>query len=142
MFGRNEDILNAILNDDDISSLPIPQSREEALLLGVLAKIRNGGGSGGGSSATDLIHICVSGEYNQITGIPTVSIPNRNTLYLVPTSSSAQGNLFDEWVYVNNNWEQIGSVSFQIPQSDWAQTDSTAADYIKNKPSSASEVGF
>lgn len=137
---RNEAILQAILNDEDLSGLGIPQSREEALLLGVLAKIRNGGGSGG--SVPDLIHICTSGEYNQITGIPTVSIPNRNTLYLVPTSSSAQGNLFDEWVYANNNWEQVGSVSFQIPQSDWAQTDSTAADYIKNKPSSASGVGF
>lgn len=27
-------------------------------------------------------------------------------------------------------------------QSDWAQTDTTAPDYIKNKPSSASGVGF
>lgn len=142
MLGRNEDILNAILNDEDISSLPIPQSREEALLLGVLAKIRNGGESGGGSSATDLIHICVSGEYNQITGAPTISVPNKNTLYLVPNSSATTGNIFDEWVYANSSWERVGSVSVQIPQSDWAQTDSSAADYIKNKPSTASGVGF
>ena len=137
-LSRNEDILNAILNDEDISSLPVPQSREEALLLGILEKIR----SGGGGSVTDLIHICVSGEYNQITGAPTVTDPSINTLYLVPTSSASTGNIFDEWIYANNNWERVGYVSVQIPQSDWAQTDSTAADYIKNKPSTASGVGF
>lgn len=108
-FSRNDDILNAIINDEDISGLSAPQSREETLLLGILKKIQNGGGSG---TAKDLIHICASSEYNHSTGIPIIDSPSENTLYLVPASSAATGNLFDEWVYANNNWERIGPVNF------------------------------
>ncbi len=113
-FSRNEEILQAILNDEDISGLPVPQSREEALLLGILDKIRNGGGG----SAKELIHICTTDEYNQITGVPTISSPDEGTLYLVPASSATTGNLFDEWAYANSAWERVGSVNVDAPVKD------------------------
>ena len=103
---RNEDILNAILNDD-ISALPNPQSREEALLIGILEKIRNSGGS-----AKDFINICTDGEYNGVTGVPTIDAPSENIIYMVPSSSNVAGNLFDEWIYVNNKWERLGPVKY------------------------------
>ena len=80
------------------------------------------------------IHICTSDEYDHSTGVPTISSPDEGTLYLVPASSATTGNLFDEWVYVDSAWEKVGSASINIEQSDWAQTDTTAQDYIKNKP--------
>lgn len=113
-ISRNEDILQAILNDEDISNLPVPQSREEALLLGILDKIK---GSGGGAGK-ELIHICTTDEYNQITGVPTVSSPSDSTLYLVPASSATAGNLFDEWVYADSKWERVGSVDVDVPVKD------------------------
>lgn len=86
---------------------------------------------GGGSLP---IHICTSDEYDHSTGVPTISSPDEGTLYLVPASSATTGNLFVEWVYVNSAWEKVGSVDVEIPQSDWTQNDTTAADYIKHKP--------
>ena len=128
MQSRVEDILMAIINGTSSSELPPPQSRNEALLLRVLDKINEGGG---GSLP---IHICTSDEYNHTTGVPTITNPDEGTLYLVPASSATTGNLFDEWVYVDSAWEKVGSVDVEIPQSDWTQNDSTAADYIKHKP--------
>lgn len=86
--------------------------------------------SGGGLP----IHICTSDEYNHQTGFPTVSSPDKETLYLVPASPTSTGNLFNEWVYVNSTWEKVGAVDIEIPQSDWTQNDTTAVDYIKHKP--------
>lgn len=128
MQSRVEDILMAIINGTSSSELPPPQSRNEALLLRVLDKINEGGG---GSMP---VHICTSDEYNHTTGVPTITNPDEGTLYLVPASSATTGNLFDEWVYVDSAWEKVGSVDVEIPQSDWTQNDSTAADYIKHKP--------
>lgn len=136
MDSRVEDILTTILNDGDPSTLPPQESRIEELLLQIIDKIDHGGGGG------LLVHICTSSEYGHSTGIPTVSSPSTSTLYLVPASSATTGNLFDEWIYADSAWERVGYTNITIPQSDWAQTDTTAADYIKNKPASASGVGF
>ena len=109
-----------------INTLPSPQSRNEALLMGILGALEGSGGL--------QIHICTSDEYHHTTGVPTITNPDEGTLYLVPASSATTGNLFDEWVYVDSAWEKVGSVDVEIPQSDWTQNDSTAADYIKHKP--------
>lgn len=128
---RVEDILMAIINGTDSSELPPPQSRNEALLIRILDKINEGGGSGGKLP----IHICTSSEYDHLTGIPTILGPEENTFYLVPSGSGT--DMYKEWVYTNGNWELFGGGgggTVEIPQSDWAQTDPTADDYIKNKP--------
>lgn len=107
-FSRNEDILQAMIDGTDSSTLPKPQSREEVLLLAILDKINAGGdeGSGGGLS----MHFCSADEYNQITGVPTIENPSETTFYLVPTGSG-ENDLYDEWVYVDGNWERFGSGS-------------------------------
>lgn len=58
------------------------------------------------------IHICVSGEYDPTTLIPTIANPDSSTVYLV---SSGDGNdLYDEWIYVNNRWEKFGSARIDL----------------------------
>lgn len=55
-------------------------------------------------------HICTSGEVTQ-AGIPNIATPDDSTIYFVSNSSGSGNNLFDEYVYVNNTWEKIGTVS-------------------------------
>lgn len=106
-MSRNEDILQAMIDGTDSSTLPKPQSREEKLLHAILDKMNiGGGGSGGGLS----IHYCTDGEYNQITGVPTIENPSETTFYLVPTGKG-DNNLYDEWVYADGKWERFGSGS-------------------------------
>lgn len=73
------------------------------------------------------LHVCLSGEYNVTTLVPTVDYPEENTFYLVPDGSG--NNVYTEWIYTNNNWERFGQASIDL--SDYVQktdyaTDSTA----------------
>lgn len=80
------------------------------------------------------IHICSSEEYDPETKKPTVSDPEPNVFYMVPTGDTEGDDLFRTWSYMDGRWELFESMTIDIPQSDWAQTDVTALDYIKNKP--------
>lgn len=109
---RNEDILQAMIDGTDSSALPKPQSREEKLLHAILDKINAcGGGEGSGSGLS--MHFCTVNEYNQITGVPTIENPSETTFYLVPTGTG-ENDLYDEWVYVDGNWERFGSGSHVV----------------------------
>ena len=109
---RNEDILQAMIDGTDSSALPKPQSREEKLLHAILDKI-NAGGGGEGSGSGLSMHFCTVNEYNQITGVPTIENPSETTFYLVPTGTG-ENDLYDEWVYVDGNWERFGSGSHVV----------------------------
>ena len=56
---------------------------------------------------------------------------NTSTIYLVPTTGTAQ-NIYDEYIYVNNAWEKIGSTNIDLSNyvqfSDLA-TVATTGDY-------------
>ena len=65
----------------------------------------------GGSSSTTAgldIHICTSEEVNSQTGLPDIDLPDESTIYLVPASETSD-NLYEEYIYVNDNWEMFGS---------------------------------
>ena len=109
-MSRNEDILQAIIDGTDTSALPVPQSREEALLLAIKDKIEEGGGW----TIKDLFHICVSGEYDPTTRVPIIANPDEHLLYLVPSPTGKTGDLYDEWLYADNKWENVGKVSFDF----------------------------
>lgn len=110
-MSRNEDILQAIIDNGDSSQFSPPRSREEGLLLQILDKI-----SRGGSGLS--FHICSSDEYDHYTMVPTISDPSSTTFYLVPTSNVGN-DIYNEWVYVNGYWEKFGSggVLASIPSS-------------------------
>lgn len=99
---RTEEILqNALGEEYEVT----PQSRVEKLLTQIF---EGGGGAGGGFE----VHICASGEYDTTTKVPTIATPDPKTLYLVSSSDTA-GNLFDEYIYVDNKWEKFGGVQIE-----------------------------
>ena len=135
MPSRVETILQAIVDGTPASQMAHPQSRNEELLIEILDKVNT-------LAEQSIVHICVSGEYDPVTGVPTVQNPEVNIFYLVPNGDSGS-DMYEEWVWTGTTWEHVGAGgSIVIPQSDWAQNDSTAPDYIKNKPTVATGVSF
>lgn len=65
----------------------------------------------GGSAASDTaglsIYICAQDEVSE--GVPDVELPDEYTLYLVPAAEPDSGNLYDEYIYVEGEWEKFGS---------------------------------
>lgn len=45
--------------------------------------------------------------------LPTEDISD-TTVYLLPSTSAISGNLYDEYIYVNNKWEHLGSQSIDL----------------------------
>ena len=60
--------------------------------------------SGGGLS----FHICGQDELDA-NGLPDVSEPDEVTFYLVPAADETTGNIYDEYIYVDDEWERFGS---------------------------------
>jgi len=67
------------------------------------------------------VHICSSSEYSATTRMPTITNPDEDTFYLVPSESSTSPDMFVEWIYVNGAWEMFGSASIDL--SDYALKD-------------------
>lgn len=76
---------------------------------------------------TDLATVAFSGSYNDLTNQPTIPSVSANP---ATTTATLTGIEIDGTNYA----VQGGSANVQ---SDWNQTDTTADDYIKNKPSLA-----
>lgn len=50
----------------------------------------------------------------QVVQTLPVSDIQTNIIYLVPKNPTEQDNLYNEWIYVNNNWELIGSTEVDL----------------------------
>ena len=76
----------------------------------------------GGSAASDTaglsIYICAQDEVSE--GVPDVELPDEQTLYLVPAAEPDSGNLYDEYIYVDGEWEKFGSGGSSIDLSAYA----------------------
>lgn len=75
--------------------------------------VTGGSGSGSGESAPAglSLYICTSSEV--ANGKPDVDTPTEGVLYLVP-SGNESGNLYNEYVYVNDAWELFGGASIDL----------------------------
>jgi hypothetical protein len=51
-----------------------------------------------------------TGLYQIVSSLPKYYI-NSNKIYLLPSTTTEEGNLYDEYVYANETWEKIGSIS-------------------------------
>ena len=69
------------------------------------------GGSSSGTPSGLSIHIC--GEKEVEDGMPNVLAPLETELYLVPAREES-GNLYDEYVYVNGEWELFGGAPVSL----------------------------
>ena len=67
-------------------------------------------------------------SFEVVQTLPTSDIQT-NVIYLVPSSTAATNNVYDEYIYVNNNWECIGST----------QIDLSVCEMIANKVTSINE---
>jgi hypothetical protein len=82
-----------------------------------LSSIAGGGGDmEAGSGLT--IYICSQQEVSE--GLPDIDEPDEDTIYLVPASDPSTGDLYDEYIWVDDNWERFGSGSINIDLSSYA----------------------
>lgn len=67
---------------------------------------------------------------------PTQNIKT-NVIYLIPKSESETGNIYEEWIYINNSWELIGTTNIDL--SDYV-TDSDLSAALISKENTANKV--
>ena len=101
----------------------------------------------GATTTSDVNALIASaiGNINQlkittVTDLPTTDI-DPYTIYLKAKSSSNNDNIYDEYIYINNNWELIGNTAVDL--TGYLQT-TDIANWAKaaNKPTyTANEVG-
>jgi len=65
------------------------------------------------------------------------STPDTHTIYLVPKSTSETNNIYDEYMYINNAWELIGTTEVDLSnyQTLISSTNKVNADYIDDSES-------
>jgi len=65
-----------------------------------------------------LRHYCAEGEYDVVTGKPTVDDPDDATIYFVPDSSPDATNGFVEWIVDTSGdepgWERMGTTTISV----------------------------
>lgn len=52
-------------------------------------------------------------NFKIVQTLPTTDI-STSTIYLVPSSTTAEDNIYDEFIYINGDWEQIGSTAIDL----------------------------
>lgn len=93
----------------------------------------SGGGGGGSGSGGLQLYVCTASEVQN--GKPSVEIPIEDTLYLVP--GGTEGNLYTEYMYVNNNWELFGGASVDLTNyasKQWVQDQHYLTSYTETDP--------
>jgi len=76
----------------------------------------------------DLISAITTMDLRVVEELPTQDI-STTTIYLVPKNPSETNNAYDEYIYVSNNWEFIGSTEVDL------------TDYVKNTDYASSSKG-
>lgn len=55
----------------------------------------------------------INTNFQVVDVLPTTNI-STSTIYLVPSTTPGEENVYDEYIYVNGNWEHIGSTSVDL----------------------------
>ena len=61
------------------------------------------------------IETITTSSFEVVDELPTSNIKT-NVIYLAPAQSSGIDNVYDEYIYVNNNWEKIGTTALDLSQ--------------------------
>lgn len=65
------------------------------------------------------------GDAGVISFIPVTELPTEdiveNAIYLVPAVDGAEPDLFNEYIYTNGAWEQIGSANVSVDMSEYVK---------------------
>lgn len=97
VIGFNNDVRSALL-----THVPSMRDIQEKLEAGANITI-----NGNVISATPGIKLTV------VETLPTEDI-DTDTIYLVPTEDTETDNIYDEYIYVNNAWEKIGTTEIDL----------------------------
>ena len=62
-----------------------------------------------------LVSTIQTASFEVVDSLPESDIKT-NVIYLVPTQSSGIDNVYDEYIYVNNDWEKIGTTALDLSQ--------------------------
>ena len=100
-----------------------------SILLEILDKIEGGGGTGGANIDDNTISTTTTWSSSKIVSelanagfdvqvvqeLPATG--EAHTLYFVPSADPKTQNIYDEYLYANNAWEQVGSTA--VDMSDY-----------------------
>ena len=99
-----------------------------SILLEILDKIQGGGGSGAQIddntisttttwSSSKIVSELANAGFNVSVVQTLPATGEAHTLYFVPSSDPKTQNVYDEYLYANNAWEQVGSTA--VDMSDY-----------------------
>ena len=113
--GVTEEVLTQALAAETAS-----REKQDELLQGEIdtkiapANIKAGTNVTISQSGLDVIINATSSLKMQVVEeLPTQDI-DTDTIYLVESTDSAEQNVYDEYIYVNNNWEKIGTTALDL----------------------------
>ena len=86
------------------------------------------------------IHICGEGEYDPVTGEPTITDPEENMFYLVP-ADNGDNDLFNEWIYIDGEWEMFGTGTIDLDDYYTKSETDTALSAKLNSNQGAANAG-
>lgn len=87
-------------------------------------QLTNGAGYQTASDVASAISQAQLITYEVVQTLPTTGVAKK--IYLVPKSTTATGNVYDEYMWINNAWEKIGDT--QVDLSNYVQK----TDYVTN----------
>lgn len=67
------------------------------------------------TAVTDAIADIQATDFSVVTERPTENI-STNTIYLISKETTEGENIYEEYIYVNNNWEKIGETTIDLSQ--------------------------
>lgn len=66
-----------------------------------------------GQSTSFVVYNGINTNFQVVNALPTENI-STSTIYLVPATTPSAENVYDEYIYVNGDWEHIGSTSIDL----------------------------
>lgn len=66
-----------------------------------------------GQSTSFVVKNGINTQFTIVQELPTTDI-STSTIYLVPSAKPSTENVYDEYIYVDNKWEHIGSTSIDL----------------------------
>lgn len=67
--------------------------------------------------------------YSIVTELPETGLPNK--IYLLPSTKTEEGNIYTEYGYVDNKWEEIGKYKSDVDLSPYERALNLPSDVIK-----------
>ncbi len=67
--------------------------------------------------------------YSIVTELPETGLPNK--IYLLPSTKTEEGNIYTEYGYVDNKWEELGKYKADVDLSPYGKALNLPSDVIK-----------